>query len=165
MMVDNNRGESPLDDGVHTSPRVYDTPAYTTSSATVDGVGPEPSLGELISSLSEDFSTLVRKEIKLAKVETQESIAHASRSVTMMVAGGLIAYAGLIVLLLGLAVLVGQAINSYWLAGLLVGVVVIGVGAILLSSGRASLKQVTVTPEQTIETLKEDARFVKEKVL
>jgi uncharacterized membrane protein YqjE len=164
-MADINRGERPSDGSVRTTPRVYETPpSYTAPVTPVDGMGPEPTLGELISSLSEDFSNLVRKEIKLAKVETQESISHASRSVGMMVAGGLVAYAGLIVLLLGLAVLVGQAINSYWLAGLLVGIVVIGLGAILLSSGRASLKQVTVTPEKTIETLKEDARFVKEKV-
>jgi hypothetical protein len=124
----------------------------------------EPTLGELVAELSEDMSKLVRNEIKLAKVETMETVSTASRNVALMAGGGLLAYAGLIVLLIGLAILVGQAINSYWLAALLVGVIVIGIGGVLLSIGRSGLKNLSVTPEKTIETLKDDARWIKEQV-
>jgi hypothetical protein len=124
----------------------------------------EPTMGQLITSLSEDFSSLVRKEIKLAKVETMETVSTASRNVVMLAAGGLVAYAGFLALLGGLTILIGVAINNYWLAALLVGVIVLGIGAILLSSGRAGLKRMSLTPEKTIETLKDDARWVKEQV-
>jgi uncharacterized membrane protein YqjE len=124
----------------------------------------EPTMGQLITSLSEDFSSLVRKEIKLAKVETMETVSEASRNLVMLAAGGLVAYAGFLALLGGLAVLIGAAIDNYWLAALLVGLVVLGIGAILLSSGRAGLKRVSLAPEKTIETLKDDARWVKEQV-
>lgn len=145
--------------------RVGETAVYTTDGGTMSGssIG-EPSLGELLTDLSEDLSSLVRQEIKLARVETMESVNRASRNVIMMAAGGALAYAGLIVLLLALAVLIGQAIDSYWLAGFLVGIIVLGIGGILISSGRNGLKNVSATPEKTIETLKDDARWVKEQV-
>lgn len=145
--------------------RVGETAVYSTGDRMAsDGSLGEPTLGELITDLSEDFSNLVRQEIKLARVETMETVSRASRNVIMIAAGGALAYAGLIVLLLALAVLIGQAIDSYWLAGLLVGVIVLGIGGILISSGRNGLKNVSVTPEKTIETLKDDARWVKEQV-
>ncbi len=137
-------------DSTHLDPRPY--PAA------------EPSLGELITSLSDDFSTLVRKEIELAKVETMESVSSASRGAGMMAAGGMVAYAGLLLVLIGIAILVGQAINSYWLATLLVGVLVLGIGGVLFSSGKSALKNVSLTPDKTIKSLKEDARWVKEQV-
>jgi uncharacterized membrane protein YqjE len=191
-MADLDRREQDLREGVDPNPRVYNNPAadgpaplpprstpesrssgytetggtrmsgatsYTTYSATA-----EPSVGELVSSLSEDFTTLVRQEIKLAKVEMQESAAKATRNVAMMAAGGFVAYAGVILVLIALAILIGNAINSLWLGSLIVGIVVIVLGAILLSSGLSGLKNVSMTPEKTIETIKDDARFVKEKV-
>lgn len=127
-------------------------------------ISSEPSLGELFTSLSSDFSTLVRKEIELAKVETMESVSTASKGAGLMAAGGMVAYAGLILVLIGIAIVVGQAINSYWLAALLVGVLVLGVGGVLFSSGKSALKNVSLTPDKTIKSLKEDARWVKEQV-
>jgi hypothetical protein len=124
----------------------------------------EPSLGELITSLTDDFGTLVRKEIKLAKVETMETISATSRGAGMMAAGGLVAYAGLLLILIGIAVLVGQAIDSYWLAALIVGALVVGLGVVLFSSGRSALKHVSIAPEQTIASIKDDARMVKEQL-
>jgi uncharacterized membrane protein YqjE len=163
-MVDTNqpRADGPARVGETT---VYTTNDRTSSNRTVaDRAVGEPTLGELLTDLSEDFSTLVRQELKLARVETMETVSKTSRSATMMAAGGALAYAGLIVLLLALAVLIGQAIDSYWLGGLLVGLVVLIIGGILISSGRNSLKNVSVAPEKTIETLKDDARWVKEQV-
>jgi hypothetical protein len=52
----------------------------------------------------------------------------------------------------------------YWVSSLIVGVVVLIVGAILISSGRSSLTNMTVVPENTVESIKEDARWAKEQV-
>jgi hypothetical protein len=140
--------------------RIQPNPAvYTTSEP-----ASEPSLGQLFTSLTEDFSTLVRSEIRLAKAETMESVSTATRGAGMMAAGGFVAYAGLLLVLMGIAVLIGQAIDSYWLGALLVGVLTLGVGAVLFFSGKSAMKDVNLTPDKTIESIKDDARMVKEQL-
>jgi xanthine/uracil permease len=123
----------------------------------------EPSIGTLLTDLTEDMGRLVRQEIELARVETMQKVNQAMRSIILMVAGGLLAYAGLITLLIAAAIALGR-IMPYWLSSLVVGVVVLIVGAILIGSGRSSLSNLTVVPENTVESIKEDARWAKEQV-
>lgn len=123
----------------------------------------EPSLGQLFTELSDDMSTLVRQELELAKAETMQKVSQATRSIIMMVAGGLLAYAGLISLVIAAAIALG-ALMPYWLSSLIVGLVVIVIGAVLVMSGRSSLANLSLVPEKTVETLKQDARWAKEQV-
>jgi len=123
----------------------------------------EPTLGDLFTSLTSDLTTLVRKEIELARTETMEKVSGVTRSVVMMVAGGLVAYAGLIALIMAAIFLLNRAM-SLWLSALIVGIVVIIVGAILLSIGKSSLNNMTVVPEKTVETMKDNTEWAKEQV-
>jgi len=126
-------------------------------------VNDEPTLGDLFSSLTEDMSTLIRKEVDLARTETMEKVSSATRSVVSMVAGGMIAYAGLIGVMI--AVIVGLSrFMPLWLSALIVGIVVIVIGAIMIMSGRSSLQKMTVVPEQTVESMKENTEWAKEQV-
>jgi uncharacterized membrane protein YqjE len=124
---------------------------------------PEHSLGELFSELANDMTVLVRQEVELARTETMEKVSTATRSVMMMVVGGLLAYAGLVALVIAAAIALG-AMMPYWLSALIVGVVVIIIGAGILMSGRSSLTNINPVPEKTVETLKEDAKWAKEQV-
>jgi hypothetical protein len=121
------------------------------------------SLGELFSELTSDMSTLMRKELQLAQAEMTEKLSAATRSVVLMVAGGLIAYAGLLGLLAALVIGLG-GLMPYWLSALLVGLAVLIVGVVLVQSGRSSLAHLHVVPEKTVETLKENTEMVKEKL-
>lgn len=123
----------------------------------------EPSLGELFTDLAGDMSTLVRQEIALARAETMETVRTATRSSTMMAAGGALAYAGLIVLLLAVAYLLGQ-VMELWLAALIVGILTVAIGAILLMVGKNRISNLSVVPERTVESIKEDAQWAKEQV-
>ena len=123
----------------------------------------EPTLGDLFTSLTSDLTTLVRKEIELARTETMEKVSGVTRNVVMMVAGGLVAYAGLIALIMAAIFLLNRAM-SLWLSALIVGIVVIIVGAILLSIGKSSLNNMTVVPEKTVETMKDNTEWAKEQV-
>ncbi|CAN5572385.1 hypothetical protein BH10CHL1_BH10CHL1_26150 [soil metagenome] len=123
----------------------------------------EPTLGDLFTSLTSDLTTLVRKEIDLARTETMEKVSGVTRNVVMMVAGGLVAYAGLIALIMAAIFLLNRAM-SLWLSALIVGIVVIVIGAILLSIGKSSLNNMTVVPEKTVETMKENTEWAKEQV-
>lgn len=124
---------------------------------------PELSLGALFTDLSSDLSTLVRQEIELARTETTEKVSKAVRSAGMLVVGGLVAYAGVIVVLIAIAILLG-AIMPYWLSALIVGVVVLIIGAVMANSGKNKLANLNVVPEKTVATLKEDARWAKEQL-
>jgi hypothetical protein len=133
-----------------------------TGGSTVRPAG-ESSLGELFTALTTDMTTLVRKEVELARTETVEKISKATRSVVYMVAGGMLAYAGLIGLIIA-AIVALSNVMELWLAALIVGLVVIIIGAILLQSGRSMLQRLSIVPEKTVESIKESTEWAKEQV-
>ena len=147
---------------VNDKPAVYTTDNYAGSSYE-SGTITEPSIGSLFTDLTEDMGKLVRQELELVRAETMQKVNTAMRSIIMMVAGGLLAYAGLIVVLIAAAIALGN-IMPYWLSTLIVGAVVLIIAAVLVTSGRSSLANMTVVPENTVESLKEDARWAKEQV-
>jgi len=120
------------------------------------------SLGELFSDLSRQTTTLVRQEIALAKTELSDKVADVGKNVGMLVAGGMVAYAGL--LYLGAALILGLIALGLpsWLSALLVGIIVIVGGYFLIQRGRAALKQADLVPRATIATLKEDKEWIKD---
>lgn len=140
----------------HAEPAVY----TTNNSSTIDS---EPSIGDLFTGLTEDMGRLLRQEIELARIETMQKVNSVMRSVIMLAAGGFVAYAGLILLLIAVAIGLSNWM-ALWVATLIVGVVALVVGAVLIGSGRSSLSNLTVVPENTVESIKEDARWAKEQV-
>jgi uncharacterized membrane protein YqjE len=120
----------------------------------------EPSLGELFSDLSRESSALIREEIRLAQVEMTEKGKKAGAGVGYLAAGGFIAYAGFIFLLL--ALVVGLSYFMWdWLAALLVGLIVVAIGGILAYSGYNKIKSINPMPRQTMETLEEDKEWLR----
>ena len=124
----------------------------------------ERSLGDLFSDLSRETTTLVRQEVQLAKAELTQSATEAARGVGMLVAGGLVAYAGLIFLLLAIVFGLIEAGWDPWVSALVVGLVVVAIGAVLVLRARESLKPANLAPRRTVETLKEDQEWVKEQI-
>ena len=124
----------------------------------------ERSLGDLFSDLSRETTTLVRQEVQLAKAELTQSATEAARGIGMLVAGGAVAYAGLLFLLLAIVYGLIEAGWDAWLSALVVGLVVVAVGAILVLRARESLKPANLAPQKTVETLKEDAAWAKEQI-
>jgi len=127
--------------------------------ATTDG---EPSLGELFKRLSSDTAELMRHEIALAKVEMREASATIARDATKI---GIAVGLGLVgVLALGAFAIVGLGalFGNYWLAALLVGVLFLAVAAYLAKNAINDVKQRGLKPQNTVETLREDASWVKQ---
>jgi uncharacterized membrane protein YqjE len=121
------------------------------------------SLGELFSELSRQTSTLIRQEVALAKVEMKQKGTEVGKDVGMMAAGGALAYAGLLALIATVIIILAEFI-PWWLSALIVSLVVLGVGGLLLQRGMSALKQTSMAPEQTIETLKEDKEWAKKQL-
>ena len=84
----------------------------------------------------------------------------ASRAAGMLGAAGFAGY--MVALLLTLAVVAGlsNVMDPGW-AALLVAVVWAVAGAVLYVTGRQRLRAVSPVPRQTVETLKEDAQWLK----
>ena len=118
------------------------------------------SLGTLFAELSTETSTLIRDEVALAKAEMSQKVAGIGMDVGRLVAGGAVAYAGLLALIAALILALGEALPM-WLSALLVGIAVAAGGAVLVRSGLARLKERNPLPEQTIQILKEDAAWLK----
>jgi uncharacterized membrane protein YqjE len=119
----------------------------------------EPSLGHLFSHLSSEISTLVREETRLAKAELAEKGAKIGRETGMVIGGGLILYAGFLTFLAALVLILAE-VMAFWLAALLVAVVVIGAGYMLVQQGLSGLKKVDPVPHKTIQSLKEDKEWM-----
>lgn len=124
----------------------------------------ERSLGDLFSDLSRETTTLVRKEVQLAKAELTQSATEAARGIGMLVAGGAVAYAGLLFVLLAIVFGLIKAGWEAWLSALVVGLVVVAIGAVLVLRARESLKPANLAPRRTVETLKEDQEWAKEQI-
>lgn len=124
----------------------------------------ERSLGDLFSDLARESSTLLRQEVQLAKAELRQSAVEAGKGIGYLVAGGLVAYAGLLVLLAAAVVGLWQLGVEGWFAPLIVGLVVLVIGAILVTSARNTLQGSNLAPTKTIESVKEDVEWAKERV-
>jgi hypothetical protein len=122
------------------------------------------SLGELLGDLAQQTATLARQEVELAKTEMTQKASRVGRDLGFLAIGGAVAYAGFLAILA--ALIIALAVNGvpWWLAALLVGVVVAGVGYVLVQKGLAALKREELAPRQTIETLKEDKDWAKEQI-
>jgi hypothetical protein len=139
---------------------------HPTGPAVSDPVGPgaprvsDRSFGELVGELSNDLSRLVRQEIQLAKVETREDLAKAGRGAGMLGGAGIAGLLTLLFLSLALMFALATVMDVGW-AALTVGVLWGVAAAVLAVAGRSGLRRATPPLEETTETLKEDARWVR----
>jgi xanthine/uracil permease len=123
----------------------------------------ERSLGDLFAELSREVSTLVRQEVHLAKAEVSQKASQVGRNVAFVALGGFIAYAGFLALIAALILGLSEFMAG-WLAALLVGLIICAVGYLLLQTGINELKRVNPVPRRTVESLKEDAEWVKQQM-
>jgi hypothetical protein len=137
-------------------------------SAATPATGPadpsEKSVGELIRSMSEDLSALVRDEIRLAQAEVGEKAKKAGVGIGAFGGAGVVALYGLGVLVAA-AVLGLANVVSPWLAALIVGVVLFVVAGIAALVGKKELSQAAPpVPSQAIASVKTDVAEIKESI-
>ena len=120
-------------------------------------------LGDLFGDLATDMSNLVRQEVTLAKVEITQKAKYVGRNVGYLVVGGAIAYVALLAIVAAIIMLLAKVLPD-WGAALLVGVVIGVVGWLLIGKAMMALQNADLTPRETVETLKEDATWMKEQV-
>lgn len=117
-------------------------------------------LSALLSELATETTTLVRKEVELARAEVTEKVNQATAGAVSLAAGGLVTFAGVLFLLLALTYGLANWMPM-WLSALIVGAVVAVIGGIMILVGRKKLTKRNLQPNRTLETLREDKDWAK----
>lgn len=123
--------------------------------------GAQHGLGDILGSLAADIQDLVRGEIRLARAELDQKLNRVLMAAVWLLGGALVAFAGLVVILQGVAAALALVLPT-WAASLIVGVVIVIIGAIFARSGLAMLSLKALAPDRTAESLEKDVRVVKE---
>ena len=124
---------------------------------------PERSLGELFGALTDDLKHLVQQEARLAKAEMNVKLALIAKNLGLLAVGAGVLYGGFLLALFALtALLVQMAMLQAWQAAAAVSIGALVLGGATTAAGVSALKNLSLKPEQTITTLKEDAKWLKQ---
>jgi membrane protein len=121
------------------------------------------SVAELVQQASQQTAQLVRDELRLAQAELQEKGKRAGIGAGMFGGAGLVALYGVGVLIAATVMALATAVDP-WLAGLIVGVVLLAVAGVLALTGKKQVDQATPPiPEEAIDSTQRDVETVKER--
>jgi uncharacterized membrane protein YqjE len=122
---------------------------------------PRESFGELLGELANNSAALVRDEIELARQEMTEKVGMLRTGITISAIGLVISLVAVLTLtaaaVIGLAHFVGAGISA-----LIIGAALAFIGVITACVGNAQIRRTSLKPAQTIETLEEDRKWLKE---
>ncbi|MDQ3940541.1 MAG: phage holin family protein [Actinomycetota bacterium] len=131
----------------------------TETSYRENGYSSQKSAGQLMKEVTEDLSTLFRKEIELAKQEVGQSISEKVKGAVIVAVAGVLGFFALIFLLL--AIRDGFAtILATWLADIATAGVLLLLGGIGVLFARKKLTT-PISTEMTKQTIKDDVELVK----
>ena len=136
-----------------------------------EGAVEDESVRRLVLGLIAESTTLVRQEIELARTELAEKVELLRRYVTGMAIGAALLAVAFFFLLSALDRGFAAALATWlddevalWLAPLILGALLAGIGFWLLMSARRTLRAEGLTPERTVETLRENTTWIKERL-
>ena len=125
-------------------------------------VDPDAAIPDLIRRLTDDSKRLVRDEVRLAKLETGESLRQGARGALWLglaFGAGIVALVALTVMLIAL---VGRmADRHYWLGALVVGVLELVAALMLIKRGLGAVKEPSYTFEESREELSDTVSWAK----
>ena len=120
----------------------------------------ERPIGELVKDLSQQTSTLVRKELELAQAELQQRGKLAGKGAGMLAGAAAAGLLALGALTAALITLLDNAMAT-WVAALIAMALWAIVALVLAKAGQKALQRSTPPAPQTVETVKEDIQWAK----
>ena len=109
-------------------------------------------IAENVRAFMRDSVELVRKEVQLAKLETNEKISQLTSGLVFVIVGARLMVVALGFLAEALVEGLAALIGSEGLAALLVGAIVAIVGIILILKGKSNLSPENLKPSRTLRT-------------
>lgn len=124
-------------------------------------LGSDPTLGALVHDMTQQMSTLVRDEMRLAQAEMTQKGKRAGIGIGLFSGAGLLALFGLAALITTAILALALALPA-WLAALVVTVVLLAIAGVLALQGKKNVARATpAKPEQALEGIKEDVATAK----
>jgi hypothetical protein len=125
-----------------------------------------PTLAQLMRGLVDDVTLLMRQELALAKHEMHEEVRKTKTVAVSLGAGiGITAVGGLLLIVMLVHLLNALTEWPLWICYGIVGGVCALAGIALLYRGKRYMSQIDIVPQQTVETMKENVRWIKEKTI
>lgn len=121
------------------------------------------SVGELASGLAGDIQDLIRGELTLARAELDQKTHRLILRLVFLLGGALVAFAGLVVLLEGLAAILAFRLPA-WASLLIVGALIVVIGGLIAFAALKQLSLASLTPDRSIASLGQDGRVIKEHI-
>jgi hypothetical protein len=117
----------------------------------------------MLKTLASDGASLVRQEIRLARIEIASAARSAGTGAASAAAGAVLLLLGALALITALVMLAGDQwlADRYWLAALIVAVVAGGGALWMAMLGRRHLSPDSLLPDETAESLKESSAWLK----
>jgi uncharacterized membrane protein YqjE len=123
-------------------------------------------LGDLLRDAAQATTQLVRQEGRLTLLESKRLAGHVVLGTGVIALGGVLLALGVIVLVTGVILLLGNEWlrGDYWLAALIVTVVLGIIAAALAIWGKSFISSERLEPDETLATLKEDKEWLKRRL-
>jgi len=123
----------------------------------------EHSVGELVKTMTEQVSVLIRDELKLAQLEMTSKGKRAALGAGMFGGGGVVALYG-VGCLLACAIIAISGVVAAWLAALIVGAALLAVAGVMALLGRGRMKKAAPpVPEQAVAGVKAGVEEIRER--
>jgi hypothetical protein len=130
------------------------------------------SIPGLLKELRDETTTLLRQEVALAKAELKENTSKMTSHAVQLAVGGFVAYAGIIVLLIGIGHLLGALLVRLgldadvvaWLAPALVGLAVALIGWGMLARAKHAMMHDDLMPRRTLDSLRTNKDWAQNKL-
>ena len=119
------------------------------------------SLGELFSDLSQQTGDLIRKEMRLARVELREKLSDAGKQAMMIGVAMAFGLAAVVTIAAAITLLLIEVGVVAWLAAAITAAVMGLTAYLLAQSGISSLRKKSIAPVETIHSLKETTQWLK----
>jgi len=127
----------------------------------VEGTDPrDQSMGDLLKSLSQETTRLVKLELDLAKAEVTQKGKQAGVGAGLLGGAGVAGLLALGALTAFLILLLDEWMDS-WLAALIVTVLWAAIAGVLALRGKERVQDAVPPAPQTVETVKEDVQWAK----
>jgi len=149
------------------TPAGHQDPTYETSSTyethTTQARSDERSLGEIVSDVATDLSTLIKQEMDLAKTEMKQEAAKAGKGAGLLGGAGLAGFFTLFFLSMTIMWGIAELFDADhpWIGAIIVTVLWGIAAAVLALSGKKELKRANPQLPKTQQTLKEDAAWAR----
>lgn len=123
----------------------------------------DPDIGALLGELGDDARVMLDRDLALVRAELRQSARHVRSTGVGFGAAALIGYLALGALAVAAGLGLGEVIHPA-LAFLVVGLVLAAAAGIALALGRKHLEALDPVPHETIENIKEDLAWLRERM-